>query len=100
MGVDFRASRFISHWWGESVADFIKCVRRHSKDRKLAAATFYWVCAYANNQHQLAGDVTEDPAATSFNKAMALSEGTLTILDRGGVSYTRIWYADRIEARD
>lgn len=37
---------FVSHWWGEPTADFVKCLEQHCKDRKLdEATTFYWVSA-------------------------------------------------------
>ena len=44
---------FISHWWGEAVFDFILAVEAHAKARGLEASAAYWVCAYANNQHEL-----------------------------------------------
>ena len=37
--------RFVSHWWGEPVVQFIACVAK-----QLAETVPYWVCAYANNQ--------------------------------------------------
>ena len=85
---------FISHWWGEAVADFVACVQRHSevckshgtqipypfhdfpdschfifypKVRKAHGA--YWVCAYANNQHELGTELGVDPMESSFLKA-------------------------------
>ena len=75
----------------------------------------YWVCAYANNQHayapfaspclrspvrvaeeraptgRLGGDVTDDPAASSFAKAMETSIGTVTIIDPNAEVFGRIW---------
>ena len=44
--------RFVSHWWGESVNDFIACLAAHAKDRvpNMMLDSGYWVCAYANNQ--------------------------------------------------
>ena len=35
---------FVSHWWGESVFAFIKCLKRHAKDRGLSWDTPYWIC--------------------------------------------------------
>ena len=35
---------FVSHWWGESVFAFIKCLIRHAKDRGLSWDTPYWIC--------------------------------------------------------
>ena len=34
---------------------------------------------YANNQHDLASEISEDPKETSFFKAMQLSEGVLIV---------------------
>merc|ERR1712205_230316 len=49
------------------------------------------VCAYANNQHELGADITEDPRASSFFKAMQLCDGVLVVLDPHGMPYTRCW---------
>ena len=38
-----RPSWFVSHWWGESVVDFIRCLEQHRKDRALAEDMAYWV---------------------------------------------------------
>jgi hypothetical protein len=35
---------FVSHWWGESVFAFIKCLIRHAEDRGLSWDTPYWIC--------------------------------------------------------
>ena len=62
----------------------------------------YWICAYANNQHDLGADVTADPSQSSFRKAMALAAeaggGTVTIVDLEAVTWTRIWCAAPIWA--
>ena len=44
----------------------------------------YWVCAYANNQWKLDEEIAVNLEETSFRKAMALSRGTVTVLDQGG----------------
>lgn len=92
---------FTSHWWGEPVYDFVRCVEAHAADRGKCTAhasnrkyhASYWVCAYANNQHDIAADLAEDPAQSSFRRALDASEGTLSILDRKGVVFKRIWCA-------
>jgi hypothetical protein len=38
------AEWFVSHWWGESVFAFIKCLIRHAKDHGLSWDTPYWIC--------------------------------------------------------
>ena len=45
----------------------------------------------ANNQHDLGSDVTKDPKNSSFFRAMALARGTVSIVDRNAVTYSRIW---------
>jgi hypothetical protein len=84
---------FVSHWWGGSVMLFLRCLEQHAADHHLDHDdTAYWVCAYANNQHNTKNDVTADPSESSFVKAIKLAEHrVLTVLDEGGVSYTRIW---------
>ena len=88
-GVAQTPQWFVSHWWGEPVADFIACIEQHAADRGLGDDVPYWVCAYANNQHHLAPLV--NPDASPFRKALDLSVGTVTVLDQGGMCYTRVW---------
>lgn len=74
--------------------DFISCMMNHATVRSLPLATAYWVCAYANNQHELGADLSNDPMKSSFAKAMRIAHGVLLILDEG-VSYT-----DELEFKD
>ena len=37
---------FVSHWWGEPVRDFVRCLNEHARVRALSSHTAYWVCAY------------------------------------------------------
>ena len=55
------------------------------------AQTGYWVCAYANNQWRLDEELVDDLSLTSFRKALALAQGAVSILDRGGMCFTRVW---------
>ena len=84
--------------------DFIACLEQHARDYKLRkwdrrefvpddTKAIYWVCAYANNQWALDDALTEDPGETSFHKAMALADGTVSVLDKGGTVFKRIWCA-------
>lgn len=82
---------FVSHFWGEPHPELIKCIEQHMTDRALTDLTSYWICAYANNQWDLQTDVTADPAKSSFRKAIDLAVGTLSILDKPGMCYTRVW---------
>jgi hypothetical protein len=87
---------FVSHWWGEPVKRFVHCLKQHTQDRRLRGGTPYWVCAYANNQWQLSGAVSADPAESSFRKAIDKSMGTVTIFDEGAITYSRVWCAYEI----
>jgi len=86
---------FVSHWWGEAVCQFIACLEQHRFDHRLDQNTFYWVCAYANNQWHLSEAVTSDPTETSFFKAMLIATqsggGTVSVVDTDAVNYSRIW---------
>ena len=45
----------------------------------------------ANNQWKLGEELVDDLALTSFRKALQQAEGTLSILDRNGTVFTRVW---------
>ena len=79
---------FVSHFWGEPVLDFIACVSRHAKLRELPREAAYWVCAYANNQWDLAEIDVSDPKLTPFYRAMQASDGVLLILDAKATPFT------------
>jgi hypothetical protein len=54
-------------------------------------AANYWVCAYANRQHDLGMDIAKDPEESSFRKAMRMANGVLLILDESATPFKRIW---------
>jgi hypothetical protein len=83
---------YVSHWWGESVLDFILCCEYHAMMYGLEASeTSYWVCAYANRQHDLGADLGKDPAKSSFNRAMGLARGVYLVIDEHVTATSRIW---------
>lgn len=82
---------FVSHAWAEAVSEFVSCVARHGQLRGLHETDAWWVCAYANNQHELGKDLTQDPRSTSFFRAMSLCDGLLLILDQHATPFLRIW---------
>jgi len=84
-------SWFISHAWSEPVSRFIQCVEEHSRLRHLSETDAWWVCAYANNQHELGEDLAKDPRKTSFYRAMQISKGVLLILDEAATPFVRVW---------
>mmetsp|Transcript_60762 Transcript_60762/g.144714 ORF Transcript_60762/g.144714 Transcript_60762/m.144714 type:complete len:1223 (+) Transcript_60762:87-3755(+) len=84
---------FVSHWWGEPVHDFVACCSLHTKMRPDVRGnqSGYWICGYANRQHDLQQDMSNDPVSSSFYKALQLSYGTLLILDKKATPFSRIW---------
>lgn len=83
---------FCSHWWGECVADFVIGCEEHATRRKLSGdAASYWVCAYANRQHDLGADIADSPDESSFRRAMLLADGVLAHLDAQATPFRRIW---------
>ena len=94
---------FCSHWWGEPVLDFVDCVVTHAMDHGYTLKWLgkkcehydpmagYWVCAYANNQWDLASVNAPTLEETSFYKALKLAEGAISILDKGGMCFKRVW---------
>jgi len=87
---------FVSHWWGETLNSSWRCLRQHSRDRELPDSAAYWICAYANNQWCASDEVGNEPAQSSFRKAMGKAMGTVTVLDREAVTYSRVWCAYEI----
>lgn len=81
---------FVSHFWGEPVVHFVMCLQQFVLIRRLTRAVF-WVCAYANNQHNLHTDVASDPANSSFRRALDLSKGMLMVLDSSATPFSRVW---------
>ena len=87
-----RPRWFVSHWWGEPVADFFACLDTHCSDRDFSRVEVpYWVCAYANNQWKLSEELSDDPAKSSFARAMHNCEGTIAIVDKNANIFTRVW---------
>eukprot|EP00438_Fugacium_kawagutii_P023711 Skav228038 [mRNA] locus=scaffold1188:90764:92696:+ [translate_table: standard] len=50
---------YCSHWWGEPIRAFVQCCQEHSNLRRLGNNS-YWVCGYANRQHELDLEIAED----------------------------------------
>ena len=92
---------FVSHWWGEPVLHFIKIVTTHAGLHRFAKDTAYWVCAYANDQHALSEEVSDDPMQSSFCRAMMgdWCIGVLLVLNsatenhRAAMPFERVWCA-------
>jgi len=51
-----------------------------------------WICAFANNQHDLDQAITADPRESGFAMAMEVANyRTISILDKDGIVFERIW---------
>lgn len=82
---------FVSHWWGEAIVDFLSCIQHHQRIRELPDPSAYWVCAYANNQHELGTELGTDPMQSSFLRAMQSCDGVVLILDPLATPFSRVW---------
>jgi len=83
---------FCSHWWGEAISDFVRCADEHARLHCLGEnQATYWICAYANNQHELSNEIGMDPLQSSFRRAMQLAKGVLLVLDSKATPFDRIW---------
>jgi hypothetical protein len=50
------------------------------------------ICAYANNQHNLAGEIGSGAVEeSSFYKALLRTAGTVAVIDAAGNYFTRLW---------
>ena len=51
-----------------------------------------WICAFANNQHDLDSAITPDPADSAFAKAMSMAKFRVnSILDVNNQVSSRLW---------
>jgi len=91
---------FVSHWWGNSVFHLIACIEQHACDRFLENYddVKYWICAFANNQHNLEQELTSNPTESPFFRAMQLSAGTVSIVDTKMECFSRIWCGFEVTA--
>ena len=98
--VAIRAQRpkyFVAHWWGEPIKECQVALLAHAKDRmpNLALDGGYWVSAYATSPWAVGSadpsDKANDPTRSAFHKAIALSEGTVVVVDQKGGMFERVW---------
>ncbi|CAB9530519.1 expressed unknown protein [Seminavis robusta] len=91
---------FVSHAWSGTFIELVDCLDRHARDRGMDVddpSTTYWVCAFANNQHRLDGELPGDSSHENylqtipFYRAINLADGTVSIVDTKATCYTRIW---------
>ncbi|CAK9117404.1 unnamed protein product [Durusdinium trenchii] len=84
---------YCSHWWGEPIRSFVSCCKRHGYLRGLTlhGSGTYWVCGYANRQHELQQEIGSDLKDSSFYQALQVADGILLILDQEAKPFSRIW---------
>jgi len=97
---------FVSHTSGEPFYHTTACIQQLIEDFKvnridknddrrgggMTEDTPIWICAFANNQHDLQNAIPEDISETGFSKAMEVANyRTLFILDKDGNAFSRIW---------
>ena len=83
---------FVSHAWSTPFSQTVSMLRLHMQSRDLPPTTPYWICTFANNQHdlgELGGDVLQAP----FARAILLPDcvGTLLLVDANCTPMTRAW---------
>jgi len=85
---------YMSHTWGEPWCHTTACLARHRRDRKYGEDKGIWICATANNQHELATAVTSDPTKSAFYPAMTgAARGAVTVIGESGMLFSRVWCA-------
>eukprot|EP00929_Paragymnodinium_shiwhaense_P048027 TRINITY_DN24348_c0_g1_i1.p1 TRINITY_DN24348_c0_g1~~TRINITY_DN24348_c0_g1_i1.p1 ORF type:complete len:1160 (-),score=239.75 TRINITY_DN24348_c0_g1_i1:122-3601(-) len=84
---------FISHWWGTRFQDTFKMLGFHLRHHGLDDSTPYWMCTFANNQHDL-GEL-EEPNLFQTPFVMAIMSetcrGTLMLMDDNATPFQRAW---------
>jgi len=83
---------FVSHWWGTSFRETIALLNWHARCRELPTDATYWICTFANNQHQLdelGGSLDDTPFAKAIRDPHCV--GTCAIFDSNATTFTRIW---------
>jgi len=81
----------ISHWWGNSILDFWVCVSTHAAVRCLDEDTSYWVYAFAGNHWDPDPTTSTDPTVAHIWRALSVSYGMLTVIDKAGEVFNRLW---------
>jgi len=83
---------FCSHYWGTPFQQTSALINFHAEQRELAPESSYWICTFANNQHDLS-DLAGSLPDTPFVKAITSKhcQGTLTLLDYEATTFQRVW---------
>lgn len=84
---------FVSHWWGTPWRDSLTMLSFHSQVHGLSEASPYWICTFANNQHNLEELNTSDLLDTPFVRAIMSSScmGTVMLMNEDAEPFRRTW---------
>jgi hypothetical protein len=104
---------FISHNWGGSFEGFLTAVQAHfkatytdsidtGKSKRTSKDVFYWICTFANNQHNAAAELGDSPETGPFAKAietvkrkkgetLAIQDDLLSPAASASFTLTRAW---------
>eukprot|EP00746_Dinoflagellata_sp_MGD_P157565 gnl/MRDRNA2_/MRDRNA2_86244_c0_seq1.p1 gnl/MRDRNA2_/MRDRNA2_86244_c0~~gnl/MRDRNA2_/MRDRNA2_86244_c0_seq1.p1 ORF type:complete len:387 (-),score=63.20 gnl/MRDRNA2_/MRDRNA2_86244_c0_seq1:68-1165(-) len=84
---------FVSHWWGERFMDTVALLSWHSRCHNLPGDTAYWICTFANNQHNVLAELGGDVMGSSFVRAILSQDckGTVLLLDPKVTPMKRVW---------
>eukprot|EP00927_Polykrikos_kofoidii_P079088 TRINITY_DN75877_c0_g1_i1.p1 TRINITY_DN75877_c0_g1~~TRINITY_DN75877_c0_g1_i1.p1 ORF type:complete len:805 (-),score=136.64 TRINITY_DN75877_c0_g1_i1:45-2348(-) len=83
---------FVSHWWGTPFLHTQALLGFHANRREVADGSPYWICTFANNQHdlsELAGELDETPFVRAILSRNCV--GTIALLDQKVTTFERIW---------
>lgn len=74
------------HWWGDSFLDLLLCLEQHARDRGVSnECASYFIAAFCLSQHEASPLELQDPVRHAIPRAIALSVGTLVVVDRKGM---------------
>lgn len=84
---------FVSHWWGTPFQQTVALLGFHADQRVVSPDAAYWICTFANCQHDLSGLQVKDMHQSPFVKAIMSPgcDGTVTLLDQHVTTFTRVW---------
>ncbi|CAE8609243.1 unnamed protein product [Polarella glacialis] len=84
---------FMSHWWGTPFRDTLEMLRFHNLHRRQPPTIPYWICTFANNQHDLSELNQLDLRQTPFVRAIMspTCQGTVMIMDKTATPFRRSW---------
>mmetsp|Transcript_124186 Transcript_124186/g.277078 ORF Transcript_124186/g.277078 Transcript_124186/m.277078 type:complete len:729 (+) Transcript_124186:23-2209(+) len=84
---------FVSHFWGDSVLRFLACLKQHAQDQELEGeGACYWVCAHANNLHEMEMVSSELEENHSFRAMRSpTTRGIVLVIDDKAMVFSRVW---------